>query len=409
MSEHSLWSASSFARTMTCPGSTAILQLQAEGKAQDALAYDNKPSIYAAEGTVAHNLFADLVNGKPIKPGTYHAEGFDVEIDDDAIDAIKLAHSWLQPYLMPGTEVASEQRLDYSTALGLPDGEAWGTGDVAALRPDGELVVADLKFGRGVSVESEDNPQLMCYALGALALYEPFADINSIRLVILQPRASNTPRETVMTPNMLKHWAERQAVPAVNRVLDARASYISLEDESWWRKYLTPSEDACRWCPLKAVCPALREQVIDAVSTPATADDFDAAPVDHISTALGMVDRVESWASAIRAEAKARLEAGVQVEGYKLVRGKRGPRAWSDAARAEDIMRKSFRLGLDVAYTRKLISPTAAEKLIRSGDISEKQWLRLEALVTQSDGGVHVAPLSDPREPVALDSQDDFT
>jgi hypothetical protein len=85
------------------------------------------------------------------------------------------------------------------------------------------------------------------------------------------------------------------------------------------------------------------------------------------------------------------------VPGWKLVPGKRGARQWSSPQAAEELLRKTFRLTIEQAYDLKLISPTSAEKLKKSGVIGDRQWSRVQDLITQSDGKPHVAPASDPR------------
>ena len=39
------------------------------------------------------------------------------------------------------------------------------------------LYIIDFKYGKRVEVESEDNSQMMCYAIGALELFNSLYDI----------------------------------------------------------------------------------------------------------------------------------------------------------------------------------------------------------------------------------------
>jgi len=120
------------------------------------------------------------------------------------------------------------------------------------------------------------------------------------------------------------------------------------------------------------------------------------------------IDLVEGWAKAVRAELERRMLAGGEVPGFKLVKGREGIRKFSDAAEAEKMM-KSMRLKQDVMYDWTLISPTTAEKLYADGIIGKKQWPKLQALITRSEGGLSVAPAADKRPAVVITPvADDF-
>jgi hypothetical protein len=163
--------------------------------------------------------------------------------------------------------------------------------------------------------------------------------------------------------------------------------------------YTTPGEKQCRFCKAKAVCPALRAEVTDIVGGAATLDDFKAQPVDsqtgdnYLPMAMAKVGMVEDWCKAVRAEVERRLLAGQTVDGYKLVEGRRGNRAWSDEGAVEQLF-KSFRLRQEEMYDFKLISATKAEKLLKP---NPKRWAKAEQLITRSDGKPSVAPATDKR------------
>ena len=115
--------------------------------------------------------------------------------------------------------------------------------------------------------------------------------------------------------------------------------------------------------------------------------------------AMAKVGLIEDWCKSIRGEIERRLFAGVEVEGYKLVEGKQGNRAWADAAEAEATM-KSMRLKMDEMYEQKIISPTTAEKLLKKN--APKKWERLQKHVTRAPGKPSVAPATDPRPGMAI-------
>ena len=417
MEAHSTYSASAFEAAMLCPGKPVLERGIADGG-----------STYAREGTAAHRLLewcvtnsqrADAYAGRIIE-----VEGDRFEVDPEMVDAINWCLDQVEAYA-GGNAVMAETRVNYSRWLGVPEDQAWGTADVIIPRDDGELVVLDLKYGRGVEVDAERNPQMMLYGLGALnAVDGLLGDFDRARLVVLQPRLRRAPSEWACTTNFLKDWAETDAQTAVDRRVEADANRDHVDD--WARAYLNPGEKQCRFCKAKAACPALRDEVAGTVfdAVPASPDDFiDAVPTgagyatdaDWLAAALLKVDAIEEWCKSVRAEAERRLLAGDPVPGFKLVEGKRGARQWSDPKEAEKLLRETFRLPVEKAFDLKLISPTSAEKLAKAGDIGPRQWPRAQALIVQAAGKPHVAPDSDPRpalvrQPVAeqFDPADDI-
>jgi hypothetical protein len=388
-----IFSASVLERLFSCPGS-AVLTADAE----------RTSNTYSAWGTACHAVAADaLENGDQVYAellGTNHnADGFDFTVDDEMVDVAKFYTDYVRAIAAHDGTVLVEQRVSFREHLGLPDEhEAFGTADALVIKGN-ELIVIDLKTGRGVDVEVEGNAQLMAYALGCLEIAEQVADIERIRLVIVQPRAGGI-KEHDLWVDELRAWAREHAAPAARRVLQAVAEFSV--------GHLNPGEKQCKFCSAKATCPALRDSVADTALgfTPASPDEFAVAtvsaadehtPEDWIAAALSRVDLIEDWCSSIRAEAHRRLSDGLPVPGWKLVQGKRGARAWSDPKAAEELLRKTFRLTVEQAYDLKLISPTSAEKLKKGGVIGERQWSKVAELITQPDGKPSVAPVTDPR------------
>lgn len=402
---HSKFSASASVRWMTCPGSTVL----SEGK------FD-KPSKYAAEGTAAHQVAAWCLTedrdaaayiGRVIE-----SDGFTFAVDEDMAQHVQVYVDLVRELAVDSDALMVERRVQYHEAIGVDPDQGFGTSDTIIAK-QALLIVADLKFGRGDEVEAEGNPQMMLYALGAIAEFDGITEFDRVLMVISQPRINTKPKTWEVSVQELREFAGA-ARDAAARVFDARSDYPSGD---WHEKYTAASEKGCRWCKAKATCVTARAAVAETVfgSVPATADEFaEAAPVATpasatadgpdeawIAAALSKVDFIEEWCKAIRAEAEARLVVGGTVPGYKLVRGKRGNRAWSDPTAAEAQL-KTFRLKVEEMYDLKLISPTSAEKLAKAEKIGKRQWPKLQALITQAEGGLHVAPTTDPREPVVI-------
>lgn len=163
-----------------------------------------------------------------------------------------------------------------------------------------------------------------------------------------------------------------------------------------------PGAKQCRWCAKKGTCAAIRQQVIDLFETVQPVGEADDAA---LASVMAKADMIEAWIKAIRGETERRLLEGHAVPGWKLVAGKKGARAWSDATAVEDILKNSMRLRQDEMYDMKLISPTAAEKVLKP-----KQYERLAEFITQKSGSPSVAPESDKRpaiNPAAVAEQFD--
>lgn len=403
MADHAkIFSASSFERLMLCPGSTVLTADAPRTSSQ-----------YAAEGTAIHAAAAARLLG-----GQYPALGGEIAADGVCFTWDADMEAVAQEYVdyvkgLNADNLWVETRVSFGASIGLPadSDDGFGTADAIAAKGS-ELVVIDLKCGRGVDVQAEDNPQLMLYALGALELLDGVAgDYDRVRLVIVQPRAGGV-KEHVITKAELLQWASNYGVHTVKQVQLAIASYPDAAqgaDGGWSATYLEPGEKQCRFCPAKATCPALRAEVAETVmnqSAPATPDEFadttlvmaDADKADYwLAACMSKVDLIEDWCKAVRAEAERRLLAGEEVPGFKVVQGKKGNRAWSDPSEVEKMFKDTFRLKIEEMYDLKLISPTSAEKLHKAGAIGPRQWPKLAALITQSDGKPHVAPVSDPR------------
>lgn len=370
MSDHSHFSPSAAHRWMRCSFSITAPP-------------DDRGSQYADDGTRMHEAAAKLLTGERDWLTTTGLSSEEIDVVNEYIDYVKEAAQDAELYI--------EQRVDFSETLGAEG--CFGTVDALVVKGD-TIKIIDLKTGRGVRVEPENNEQLLLYALGALEAQELVREINRIELHIVQPRLDNI-GYWELSVDELRAFGER-ARAVVAQIVDGVYAY-------------NPGEKTCRWCPAKATCPALSAQVSEATAmdfddltdVPATADDLKTVTPDRLASLFARVGLVENWCKAIREAVFAELSAGRDVPGYKLVEGKRGHRKWQDDAAAEAML-KSMRLKREEMYDFRLISPTTAEKLAKAGVIGERQWPKLKTLITQKDGGPSVAPADDPRPAISL-------
>jgi len=384
-----LFSPSAAPRWMRCPGSVALTKDMPD-----------ETSKFAEEGTLAHEVAAMLLQfSPPVIP-----EGVEQEMVDYAQ---VYADYVLSEQDRTGGQLYIEQQVHFSATLGVNEGEATGTAD-AIIVSDDEIVVIDLKYGRGVQVFAESE-QLKLYALGAMEAHDPLGLIDRFKLVIVQPRLDHID-ELVLTRAEMEDFASDARVAAEVVLAGVAQQEIGLVNAAWADAFLAPSEKACQWCKAKATCPALSKAVAETVGvagiddmedlTAETVADPDALTNrSHLSSAMARVGMIEDWCKAVRAAVEGELIAGRAVPGYKLVEGRRGARSWSDETAAEELLRKTFRLKVEEAYNLKLISPTQAEKLI--GD-SPRRWNKAKALITQGQGKPSVAPESDKRPAITV-------
>lgn len=423
MARHAVLSPSSADRWMTCPASVVL----SEG-------LDEERGSYSDEGTAAHFL-ADLCLRGGRHPAqhvgqylvvdsegetTLYAseEEVDIQAPDDAnvfeIDVEFAGHvnhyvQAVRGYAGKEGTLLPEQRLSISAYTGEEGAE--GTSDAVVLLGD-EVQVHDLKFGQGVYVDVKETRQLKIYALGVVEQFGDLIDIATVRTVIHQPRIHPAPSEDAMSIEELRAFGE-EVRGAARRVDDLRA--LAAQGIEPGRESYAPSEKACRFCRAKALCPALQAHAVevsrmefDGLGEPTHPVEPETLPGPDLTLALAAVPLLEIWVKAIRAEAEARLFRGEEVAGLKVVQGRRGARAWGDKATAEEAMR-SMRVGADRMYSRKLISPTQAEKLAKEGVIGPRQWPKLAGMVVQPEGKPTVVPVSDPRPALVMTQPvDDF-
>ena len=377
---HAKLSPSGAHRWMRCPASPAL-----------EAPYPNDSSPYAAEGTLAHLLASEELDGtKPAaeRIGEKHTiDGFDFVVDKVMVahveDYVKLVREYAEGGILRVEELLLIDQLTGET-------DAIGTSDAVIIHAaEKRLTVIDLKYGMGVKVMAKDNEQAMMYALGALECYEPLADFTDVCMVIHQPRLNS----------VSEHWIRVDDLLAFAKKVRSGAEATRND-----KAEPVPGEKQCKFCKAKSSCPALQAIVDETTDEIATADDFADLGDNALSIAMGRVDLIEQWCKSIRAEVERRLTKGLDVTGYKLVEGRKGNRAWSDAKDAQD--RLSAVLKRDEMYEEKFISPATAEKLLKK----DPEGLKLlDELTHRPEGKLSVAPAADKRPEKATTAvADDF-
>ena len=394
--KHARLSGSSAHRWVVCPGSVRMSQY-----------YPDRTSKFAKEGTAAHELAAWCLNqNKDAKAflGEYTSNRY--EVTKDMANNVQRYVDTVRDYAI-GATLLVEQPLPIDFLTGEEDAES--TGDAVIISTDGEEIqIHDLKYGMGERVYAEDNLQLAMYALGAMHKYSMCGDFKRVKLVIHQPRL-NVFDEWDVSAEELEQIGSKIKAAADN----VHAIDLSLDEED----HLNPGEKQCRWCKAKADCPALNKFVRVAIvsedelldlAADGSAEDIQ-SEIDTLKQGIYTNERlgrlmsvtglVEQWLKAVRSAVEVKLFEGQEVPGYKLVAGKQGNRQWRDAEEAEQTM-KALRLKVDEMYSKTIISPTQAEKLLAKEQ--PKRWAKLEEIITRKDGSPSVAPVSDKRPALVL-------
>lgn len=370
---HAILSASSAKRWMSCPPSARL-----EEKLRDR--FGDRSSPFAEEGTRAHALAElklqkeiGLINDFSYKMQREAMTGVDNEMEwatDRYVDIV------MQKYYeakksCPDAQIFIEQRLDFSTWV--PHG--FGTGDVVIVS-DMILDVCDLKYGKGVPVIAEGNPQARCYGLGALSAYGDLYAFPKVRNTIIQPRLDSATEETLTREELLR-WAEEDLKPKAELAWAGEGEY--------------DPGDHCRFCAARALCyhrAAKCMQIFDSgMQSPGILPD------EEIPRILEVADIAEAWIADIRAYAKAQALKGQQWAGFKLVAGRRPPRKWTDAEAVIDQLSRAGYTDEQIYKPRELITVGEAEKLLG------KPAFRaiLGQFSVQGEGAPTLVPESDKR------------
>ena len=294
--QHALLSASGSHRWLACPPSIRLTE-----------AFESKSSVFADEGRVAH-AYSEYILGKFIGKvsGGIPSEILESQYFGDE----------MKSYVAEYTDHVKEEfnaalAVDKNAQLLLENQycyddyvpEGFGTADVTILT-ERKLIVMDLKYGKGVPVDAENNPQIRLYGLGAYQSFGMLYDFEEVELHILQPRLESYTSECLLLEELLD-WGE-SIKPIARMAYDGGGEFSSGEH--------------CRWCPIKATCRHRYEENIALAQ-----NDFCDPKIlsfKEIGTILGQVKRLEAWAKDVQTYAFEQAKKGVDIPGWKLVPGR---------------------------------------------------------------------------------------
>jgi len=371
---HSKLGASSADRWINCPGSVRLSEKCPKPKDSD----------YAAEGTFAHELCEHVLKEKISREDLKNITHFKGKIiPKEMFDHVFLYVDHvraLRKEIGPGADYLMEQKFHLKHI----HEDLFGTSDFTIREEFGRLIVIDFKYGAGVTVEAEDNTQMIQYALGAHERFDKEYGFTHVRLTIIQPRAFHQSGEVVRSWDIpvkeLLKW----------KPLFKAAALKALEPNPGFK-----AGSHCYWCPAKIVCPEISKKALAQAQI-----DFDM--VDDVVTPIPVLEllspkemgkilrglqMVDMWAKAVREYAEEELNKGVKIPGFKLV-GKQSRRQWTDEKKAAAEAKKKF--GEKAFSEPSLLSPAQLEKAI-----GDKDWVAKR--VSDISTGTTMVPDSDKR------------
>jgi len=369
---HSILPASGCERWWNCPGSVEAVK-----------AYPNEESIYAAEGTVAHGLAADLLLGKLTKKtlekkiGDTIMQGeFEIAVTEEMTDAVIDFFDLIQDELEEGVTMFVEEKVN----LAKENKHLYGTADVVLIKPYEWIKVIDLKYGKGISVSAWQNKQLMCY----LTYAWEGEDVGFGEVIISQPRLDGD--------------------KAVSRYQVTEKEYQEFRKDLLKKAKIAMKKKAERcagaWCK-KTFCPAFADCTEAHKEAHAiVSKDFDDPiapenlPIDKIRTVLEKAEFLTAWLGAVKSRAKELMLNGTKIDGFKLVQGY-GHRKWQ----AEEAVIADFE-DKDIFEKPKLKSPSKLTKIIGKDAVEQYSY--------KPKTEIKLVPEDSKGEPLMLDRRSDF-
>lgn len=379
---HAVLSASGASRWLACTPS-ARLEEQ----------FPDSTSEYAKEGTLAHEVCElkvrkNLIEQMPTRIyNTKLKKLKENELWQDEMDKFtdayleyiqKLVHSYsCSPAVMV------EKKVDFSQYV--PEG--FGTADCIVIA-EGTMHIIDFKYGKGVAVSAENNPQMKLYALGAYLEYSMLYPIEKIKMAIVQPRLENEASESEIFVAELMDWAENVVKPLAEKAYKGEGTYIA--------------GNHCRFCRAKATCRERARMNLEASKFEMRAGAL--LSDTEVGEALKMAQDLAKWAEDLKEYALTESLKGKIIPGWKAVEG-RSVRAFKDTDLAIKTIVDS---GIDeiLLYDRKIKTLAQIEKLLGA-----KQFKELVGeLVEKAPGKPTLVLETDKREKIVnrITAEEDF-
>ncbi len=378
---HSKLGASSAKRWMTCAGSVTM----AEGM-------PNHSSAAAEEGTAAHELAECTLKGGQEKTRRYVGL-----IAENGVEFTLEMAEYIQEYVDEIRRVEKEckngsiHETEFSFEMSSVHELFFGTNDDFIYDMESQVLeVTDLKYGAGLFVEVEDNPQLKYYGLGALlALQSIGYEVKKVRIKIIQPRIpceEGIIRYQDVTPGELMDFA-----------VDLYNAALATEEEN------APlvSGDHCQFCPGAIKCPELIRTANEAMKIEFAEElPYD---TDELSKALTMAELLKTWIKSVQNFAWNQANVGVKTPGFKLV-AKRASRSWNgDATHMRKMLKKLSKDEIAKCFKEDIKTPAQVEKVLGKEHVKF-----LSKFILSKSSGTNLVPQDHKSPEVASSAEVDF-
>lgn len=389
---HSRFAPSSLKRILACPMSVILAEART--------APEPAASFYAAEGTVAHTMAEAWLTGGETAfelDDRVSVPPHEILVDDEMFIAAYTFADYVKRLASEATAATlwTEQVVRLDDYVGV-DALCFGHLD-AAVHDQGRdiLHITDFKYGRGIVVEVENNPQLLAYALGALAsLLDPYwkQRLVEVQLHVLQPRLGDSGLKTwKLSVDDLETWARDTLYPVVRSIVE-----LTIPDD-------TPLHSGpwCLFCPVRLECPELNRRNT-ALAVEAFGSASGALPLlsnEDIGRILTQADMVQPWVDEVRALAMERMKFAGDIPGWKMV-AKRGHRVWLQDE--NETVKRLSQFGLllnDIWKPVQVRTAAQIEKIVPASHMGE-----FRSLWRMESSGVTLAPEADPRRAVPPDA-----
>lgn len=359
-SNHAVLSASSSSRWINCPPSALLCNKEKDVTSE-----------YAMQGTDAHTLSEyklKLALGEKVTCPVENLNYYDEEMEecsdqyaDYVIEEYKKAKQ-----LCTDPIILIEQHLDFSKWV--PDG--FGTGDCVIVSDD-KLTIIDLKYGLGILVDAKANSQMMCYALGALAIFDGIYDIKEVTMTIFQPRREHLSTYTISKDELLL-WAENTLMPRAKLAAKGEGDF--------------KAGSHCQFCKVKATCRKRAEYNLEMAKYDFKMPDY--LEDDEIEVVLEKVDELVAWAGDVKEYALKKAMEGKKWNEWKVVEGRSTRKYLDENAVAQKIIKEGYD-----PYEKKVLGITAMSKLLGKAKFEEL----LSGLIIKPQGKPTLVKRTDKR------------
>lgn len=371
MAEHAEIGGSAVDRILACAGSVR----ESRGK-------PDRVTRYAIEGTAAHDVAAQCLNGQrspddfldryiTVVEGNGESQTKHlVHVEEEMVESVRTylleSHKANDFGFSVGNLSGAETKVSINELIPQYLKPLFGWVDRWVLRvTQKRLVVIDFKYGKGIVVDAIDNGQLRYYALGLLCMLKDYP-IDDVELIIVQPRGMSIDlppirREILAVPELLE-WLDTILAPGIMKTEEPNAPLVA--------------GPHCIFCRAAGECETLRRDAFDRAMVKYHPQDV--MPLEEevlqdpstltpmqVSQLLEFTDRILLWARAFREHAFSLINVGIEVPDWKIV-AREGRRRWTkppEAIAAELAFRWS--LPVEHLWNNKLKSPAQIEEVIR--------------------------------------------